>query len=123
MSSSADSLNGEREELESASDLSAISEFSLNLSQISSEARTTCDTPSKTDMSNVLHTQQNYDTWDLKYQLRNSYKRDGTIVKFKCAPGFKKGSESEYIGLTCVAKTNSWSMTGTTCIPDPKFCE
>eukprot|EP01083_Nonionella_stella_P310675 1104884_1 len=40
MSSSADSLNGEREELESASDLSAISEFSLNLSQISSEAET-----------------------------------------------------------------------------------
>eukprot|EP01083_Nonionella_stella_P092845 260058_1 len=49
---------------------------------------------------------------------------DGEICgHLKCASGFKKASRSEYPRLTCAVKNNSWSMTGTTCIPDPKFCK
>eukprot|EP01083_Nonionella_stella_P092844 260057_1 len=43
---------------------------------------------------------------------------DGEICgHLKCASGFKKASRSEYPRLTCAVKNNSWSMTGTTCIP------
>eukprot|EP01083_Nonionella_stella_P125126 378341_1 len=77
--------------------------------------RTVCDTPTVADLLDLCLAEKNYNTTGLS---RCTNVGNRATCDLKCASGFTKDATGEDLSLTCATQTNSWSMTGTTCVDD-----